>query len=339
MRNTPPVLGPVLGPAASAVPSAERPRGSTRAALPRLDIRGPLLVGLLTMALFFGGGLGAASMAPIDKGIPLAGNIIVESKVQTVQHLKGGAVGRVHVVEGQQVGTGQLLVSLDTLALDQQIAALRAQATAAARQLDLIRQEALTMADLAERKLAARSKVLALERQVAEVEKETAGLDARIAIAEQDLARSEIRSPVAGQILSLAVHGPGAMLQPNGTVVEIVPQTDRLVVEGRLPPLHIDNIKQGMEAKVWLTGLNWRDTRPLQAKLAWVSPDSVEDKRTGAAYFVARVELADSRAEITKRFTLHPGQRTEILLLTGERTLLEHIIDPLMRNINRAFRA
>lgn len=312
---------------------------AARRASPRLDIRGPAIAGLLVLALFFGGGIGAASVAPIDKGIPLAGSIIVENKVQTVQHQKGGAVGHVHVIEGQEVSIGQILVSLDTQALDQQIGAMRAQAAAAARQLDLIRQEALTMAELAERKLAARSKVLSLERQVAEVEKETAALSARIAIAEQDLARSEIRSPVAGQILSLAVRGPGATLQPGGTVADIIPHTDRLVVEGRLPPLHIDSIKPDMEAKVWLTGLNWRDSRPLKAKLAWVSPDTVEDKRTGTAYFIARIELAESRAEISRRLTLHPGQRTEILLLTGERTLLEHIIDPLLRNINRAFRA
>lgn len=320
-------------------PSAPAGRRAARRAQARLDIRGPVTYGVLVMLLFFGGGIGAASVAPIDKGIPLTGNLIVESKVQAIQHQKGGSVGRVHVAEGQEVAVGQLLVSLDTQALDQQIIAMRAQAVAAAKQLDLIRQEATTMADLAERKLAARSKVLNLERQVAEVEKETAALSARISIAEQDLARSEIRSPVAGQVLSLAVRGPGATLQPGATALEIVPHAERLVVEGRLAPLHIDNIKQSMEAKVWLTGLNWRDTRPLKAKLAWVSPDSVEDKRTGIAYFVARIELADSRAEISRHYSLHPGQRTEILLLTGERTLLEHILDPLMRNINRAFRA
>ncbi len=73
------------------------------------------------------------------------------------------------------VKAGDLLVTLDTTALDQQIGALKAQSEAALRQLDLVRQEAATMTDLMERKLAARSKVLALERQIAEVEKEAAG--------------------------------------------------------------------------------------------------------------------------------------------------------------------
>lgn len=306
---------------------------------PRLNIRGPVYCGLLVVAVFFGGGVGGATIAPIDKGISLSGNIIVEQKVQSIQHQKGGPVGRVHVAEGQDVAIGQVLVTLDTQALDQQITALKSQAQAAARQLDLIRQEALTMADMADRKLAARSKVLNLERQVAEIEKETAGFIARIAIAEQDLARAEIRAPVAGRVLSLAVHGPGAMVQPGATVLEITPQTDRLVVEGRLSQIHIDDIKHGMAAKVWLTGSTWRDSRPISAKLAWVSPDSVEDKRTGAFYFVARIELEETRTEVSRRVALHPGQRTDILLLTGERTLLDHMLDPLLRNLNRAFRA
>ena len=307
--------------------------------LPRLNIRGPVMCGMLVVALFFGGGVGGAAIAPIDKGIALGGNIIVEQKVQAIQHQKGGPVGRVHVSEGQDVAIGQVLVTLDTQALDQQITALKSQAVAAAKQLTLIRQEALTMGDLADRKLAARSKVLGLERQVAEVEKEMAGFSARIAIAEQDLARAELRAPIAGRILTLAVHGTGAMIQPGATVLEIVPQTDRLVVEGRLSQIHIDDIKQGMEAKVWLTSSSWRDSRPLSARLAWVSPDSVEDKRTGVSYFVARIELSETRSELNKRVALHPGQRTEILLLTGQRTLLDHVLDPLLRNVNRAFRA
>ena len=313
--------------------------GSQPMRAPRLDIRGPLLFAIGVILVFFGVGIGSAAYAPIDKGVALSGTIIVESKVKAVQNARGGIIGRIMVAEGQDVTAGQLLATLDTQALDDQIAALKAQQAASRRQLELIRQETTTMADLLERKLAARSRVLALERQVAEVEKEAASFVARIAIAEQELARAEIRSPVAGRVLSLAVTGPGAVVQPGAAIVEIVPQDDRLVIEGRLAPTLVDNVKHGMDAKVWLTGLNWRESRPIKARLAWLSPDSIEDKRSGQSYFVARVELTEPRAEIAKRVALHPGMRTEILLLTGERTLLDQLLDPLIRNINRAFRA
>lgn len=305
---------------------------------PRLDIRFPLVAGFAVMALFFGGGLGMAAVAPIDKGVGLPGTIIVETKTKPVQHQRGGTVAQIHVIEGQMVEAGDVLVSLETKAVDEQIAALAAQSEAAKRQLEMVRLEAATIKDLFDRKLASRSRVLALETQMAEVEKETAGLNAKIVLAEQELERAAIRAPVAGRVLSLQVPGPGTVLQPGATALEIVPEADRLVVEGRLSPNQIENVKPGMPAKVWLTALSWRDQRPLKAKLAWVSADSVEDKRTGQPYFLARVELEGRPADVAAAQELRPGMRAEVLLLTGQRTLLDQFVDPLMRNIHRAFR-
>lgn len=307
-------------------------------ATPRLALRGPLLLGFSTILLFFGVGVGAAVLIPLDKGVGLPGTFIVETKTKAVQHQRGGTVATIHVAEGQQVRSGDLLVSFNTTDLDQQIGALQAQAEAARKQLALARDEAATMTDLLERKLAARSRVLGLERQVAELEKEVAGLVARIAVAQQELERAELRAPVAGRVLKLKVASEGAVIAPGGTVLDIVPDSDRLVIEGRLQPNQIEALKPGMTAKVWLSALSWREQRPLAAKLAWVSADSVEDPRTGQPYFIARVELDQRPADVSRQYALHPGMRAEMVLLTGERTLLDQLIDPIMRNVNRAFR-
>lgn len=313
--------------------------GSRTALQARLDIRGPLIVGLLVSLIFFGAGLGAAAIVPIDKGVTFSGTVVVESKTQPVQHQRGGIVGRIHVQEGQKVRAGDMLVTLDGKDIDDQITALREQSEAAKRQLALIREEARTFANLAERQLAARSKVLALERQVAQVEKENSQLSARILLGQQELQRMEIRAPVAGRILSLGVRGTGAVIQPGQTVAEIVPENDRLVLEGRMSPMQVEATRPGMPAKVWLRAFSWRESHPFKARLAWVSADSVEDRRTGIAYFVARVELEDSRSDIANVIAIHPGMRAEMLLLTGERTLLDQLLDPLIRNMHRAFRA
>ena len=110
------------------------------AVVPRLDISQPLRLGVLVITLFFVLGIGGAAFAPIDKGVGLPGTIIVESKVKPAAHLRGGLVHAVHVVEGQEVKEGDVIVTLDTDILDQQMIALRAQASAAERQLDLARQ-------------------------------------------------------------------------------------------------------------------------------------------------------------------------------------------------------
>jgi multidrug efflux pump subunit AcrA (membrane-fusion protein) len=304
---------------------------------PRLDIRAPVIAGLSVLALFFGVGVGGAAVAPIDKGVALPGTIIVESKVKQVAHRRGGAAGQIHVIEGQTVKSGDLLITLDQAALDDQIGALKTQVAAAERQLTLARQEAVTIGELQSRQLASKSRVLALDRLVAEVEKEVSNLGGRLSAAERERTESEIRAPVGGRVMSLQAHALGAVIQPGAVIAEIVPDSDRLVLEGRLSPNQIENVRPGMTAKVWLTAQSWRDQRPLPATLSWVSADSVEDKRTGVPYFVARIELNQQPADAAQHKTLQPGMRAEILLLTGQRTLLDQLIDPLMRNINRAF--
>jgi multidrug efflux pump subunit AcrA (membrane-fusion protein) len=306
---------------------------------PRLDIRAPLIAGALMVFVFVAAAVAAAFLAPIQRGAAFQGVIIAETRVKTLQHDRGGRVGRVHVSEGAEVAAGALLVTLDTATLLEQQTALRAQMGAARQQLGLIRQESQTMTDLAERQLAARSRASALSRQVAEVEKEIASLEARLAMIGQDLERSEIRAPVAGRILSLAVTGTGAVIAPAQTIVELVPKDDRLVIEGRLSPHQVDVLKAGMPARVWLTSLSWREHKPLAARLAWVSADALEDKRSGAIYFTARVELDPGPDPHHPRLTLQPGMRAEILVVTGERSLVDQLIDPIFRNINRAFRA
>lgn len=313
---------------------------NTAAALkpaPRLDIRLPVAFGWSVILLFFVFGIGSAALAPIDKGVGLPGTIIVESKVKPVGHLRGGTVEKIHVTEGQTVEAGDMIISLETASHDQQITALKSQLTAAETQLALARQESQTIKELEERKLAAKSKALALQRMVAEIEKDVANFAGRIAAVESEREKTEIRAPVSGRVLSLHVHAPGAVVQPGVTVAEIVPRSDKLVVEGRLQPNQIENVRPGMDAKVWLSALSWREQRPLGAKLSWISADSVEDKRTGAPYFVVRVELDHMPNEPARASALQPGMRAEILLLTGQRTLLDQLIDPLMRNVHKAF--
>ncbi len=307
------------------------------ASIPRLDIRGPVLAGLAVIVLFFGFGLGSAALAPIDKGVGIPGTIIVETKVKPVAHPRGGVVQTINVSEGDHVEAGAVIMTLESETIEQQIEALKAQGAAAERQLALAREEAATVKGLEERKLAAKSKSLALQRLVAEVEKDVASYQSRIAAAQSELDKTLIHAPVSGRVLALQVHSPGAVVQPGATVAEIVPKADKLVIEAKLQPNQIENVQPGMPAKVWLTALSWREQRPMPAKLTWISADSVEDRHTGQPYFVVRIELDNVPGSPAGPARLQPGMRAEIMLLTGQRTLLDQLIDPLMRNIHKAF--
>lgn len=68
----------------------------------------------------FGGFVLWASLAPLDKGVPVPGTVTVASHLQAVQHQTGGIIDRILVKEGDHVSVGQVLVRMN----DTQIKAL-----------------------------------------------------------------------------------------------------------------------------------------------------------------------------------------------------------------------
>ncbi len=67
---------------------------------------GIVLLGVLGFLLW-------ASFAPLDKGVPLSGNVAVASSRKSVQHLSGGTVDEILVKDGDLVKAGQVLVKMN----------------------------------------------------------------------------------------------------------------------------------------------------------------------------------------------------------------------------------
>ena len=208
---------------------AATPAGRT---VPRLNFTGPLAVGLAAILLFIAAASGAAVTRLGDLAV-LAGGAIFETALTPVSSPKAGMAARVHVREGADVRAGDLIVTLDTTALDRQIAALKAQAETAKRQLALVRHDVTAPAS----SLAADRPVLAsLEQRTGELQQEAQWLLARIAAAEEELARSEIRAPVSRRVVWLGVPGPHALIAPGATLLDIA-TGDRSLLDRLLAPL------------------------------------------------------------------------------------------------------
>jgi HlyD family type I secretion membrane fusion protein len=81
-------------------------------------IRTSLVVPVLLTLVFAGGGLGGflawAATAPIAGSVMATGHVAANGDNQTIQHLEGGIVHRIHVREGGTVEAGEPLITLDS---------------------------------------------------------------------------------------------------------------------------------------------------------------------------------------------------------------------------------
>lgn len=151
------------------------------------------------------------------------------------------------------------------------------------------------------------------------------------------LARLEIRAPVAGVVLGLQISGPQAVLRPAEPVLAIVPQDRPLVVDARISPFDIDEIRPGQPVRLRLPALPGRTTPELTGQLVTVSPDVLSDAATGAAYYCAEIRIAPDQVAVPDR-PLLPGMPVEAFIATGEHSPLAYLTRPLTDYFRRAFR-
>jgi HlyD family secretion protein len=178
-----------------------------------------------------------------------------------------------------------------------------------------------------------------------EVAKELREIQARYAeyverrvAAEDQLKRIDIRAPIDGVVHQLAVHTVGGVVQAGEQLMLVVPENARLIVEVRINPQDIDQVRQAQRALVRFAAFNQRTTPEIYGEVSQVSADIVLEPRTGASYYLARIALSETEVARLGKVKLIPGMPVESFIETGQRSIMSYLLKPLADHGLRAFR-
>ena len=160
----------------------------------------------------------------------------------------------------------------------------------------------------------------------------------RKVVAQDQLTRTEIRAPQSGFVQELAVHTVGGVIAPGETLMLIVPEQDRLVVDAMVAPASIDDIKPGQPVSIRFPAFDAATTPECKGTVQRVSADLIKDPQRQVSYFVARTTLDDQKACLKDARRLQPGMPAEVHIQTGERKVWSYVMKPLSDQMSRAFR-
>ena len=178
------------------------------------------------------------------------------------------------------------------------------------------------------------------ERANAELEdirNQIAELDERAKVAGDVLSRTDIRSPGSGTIQNLQVHTLGSVIAPGEVLMELVPQDEELVVNARVAPIDIDNVLPGLETEVRFTAFKTKLTPIVLGSVQNVSKDVITpDNPNDLPYYLARIDVEESQIPDEVRERLTAGMPVDVIITTGERTVLNYIASPLMDAVRKS---
>jgi HlyD family secretion protein len=202
------------------------------------------------------------------------------------------------------------------------------------------------IAQLAGRSAELKLAILQVDKELfSEVALEFRDVDARILqLEEQRIAAKDqmdklvLAAPQDGVVHQLQVKTVGGVVGTGEVLMLIVPTADRLVIDARLNPRDIDQVRVGSEAVLRFSAFNQRIAPELVGKVDLISADTAADQQTGAAFYAARIVVPEDEIQKLMEFTLVPGMPVEVFIKTGDRSVISIISKPLLDQLNRAFR-
>ncbi|GAA5214914.1 HlyD family type I secretion periplasmic adaptor subunit [Corallincola platygyrae] len=232
--------------------------------------------------------------------------------------LESGSISKVRVLE-----------------MRQKLASIEQQIAEASGKRAVLEKQAATNEQKIEQLLAEARVKVSDERSKAV--SDLSALNARVRSSEAKVSNTVVVSPLKGLVQSVPSTQVGGVIQPGGTVVEIVPLTGKANFKARLSPRDIGFVREGQSARIKVDAFDYSRFGALQGKVENISPTTSQDERGEIFYEVVVSVDKPFFHDDPERFSILPGMTGEADITTGEKSVFQYLWKPIYTNVSVAF--
>jgi protease secretion system membrane fusion protein len=175
-----------------------------------------------------------------------------------------------------------------------------------------------------------------VETQLADTTRESALAAERLRSAEEELKRTVVKAPESGQVVGLFSQMAGAVISPGQRLMDIVPKGEALMIEVRVAPNLIDQLTVGLTADINLHAFVDQMQLRIDGKVISVAGDLLTEQGPmgPVPYYLVRIQVTPEGIKALGKHQLQPGMPVEVVIKTGERTMLNYVMRPLLHRLH-----
>lgn len=173
--------------------------------------------------------------------------------------------------------------------------------------------------------------------QRSEFETKAAALGSTISGHQDRVQRRDVLSPVDGVVNRVLVPTLGGVAQPGKAIIEIVPEEAMLLINARIKPTDVGFIRLGQDAHVRVLAYDSATYGKLEGKVHHLGADAVMDEKSGEPYFEVQISAPRDQLKLHgKPLAITPGMPVDVGILTGERSVAQYLLKPVLRSVQGA---
>ena len=156
------------------------------------------------------------------------------------------------------------------------------------------------------------------------------------------LEHSVIYAPMDAIVKNILITTKGAKVRPGDVILELVPSSDKLIIEAKFQPKDLSFIQIGQKAAVKLDAYDYSIYGIFHGVVKYISPDALVEKtqKGDELYFRVQIELdtKELNAKNGKKIEISPGMTANIDIITGERTVFDYLAKPIVKTLSESFK-
>lgn len=161
----------------------------------------------------------------------------------------------------------------------------------------------------------------------------------RFRAAREDFLRTVVRAPVDGKVNGLTALTDGSVVAPGGRLLDVVPRDEMLVLDVKVDPNVIDRVHKDLPVEISMQAFADDPRLVLEGVLISISPDLVSDSNPALPpYYLGRVQVNAASLKKLGTRVLQPGMPAQVMIKTGERTLVQYLLKPLLMRLAGAMK-
>lgn len=183
-----------------------------------------------------------------------------------------------------------------------------------------------------------------VDKEVAEqlnkVQTDLSDLRSRITALKDTLSRTWIVSPVDGTVTNLQIHTIGGVIPAGKPIMEIVPNGERLIIEGKVAATDIGYVHPGMHAEIRFPGFaHIKTLKIVEGEVIHIAADAISDETSHTLFYPVKIAVTQSgQAELSRNhLRLLPGIPADAMIITGSRTFLDYLVHPFKIMLSKSF--
>ena len=152
------------------------------------------------------------------------------------------------------------------------------------------------------------------------------------------LNRTQLVAPLDSIVNKIHIRTEGGVVQPGEPILELTPMNGKIEVDATILQKDIAFVYIGQQVSVKLTAFDFARFGGVTGRVSFISPDA-QKSEDGTEFFQVRIELEKGFIESDKKhYTIMPGMAANVDMLVAKRTVMDYLVEPVLKLRDRAFK-